>query len=129
MLQTLGKLELDGSDLKRPKPLLLLAYLSLEGPQERRHLAELFWPEATNGLASLSTALYRISKDAKDSIDADELRVWSLVDTDAQILLGQLETPSWNRSLYQGAFLQGLFLPGWSSSPPTRRKNCLARAI
>lgn len=115
MLQTLGRLELDGSDLKRPKPLLLLAYLSLEGPQERRHLAELFWPEATNGLASLSTALYRISKDAEDSVDADELRVWSLVETDAQILLAQLETPSWNRSLYQGAFLQSLFLPGWSS--------------
>ncbi len=115
MLQTLGKLELDGSDLKRPKPLLLLAYLSLEGPQERRHLAELFWPEATNGLASLSTALYRISKDAKDSVDADEARVWSLVETDAQILLAQLDSPSWNRSLYQGAFLQGLFLPGWSS--------------
>lgn len=115
MLQTLGRLELEGSDLKRPKPLLLLAYLSLEGPQERRHLSELFWPEATNGLASLSTALYRISKDAKDSVDADELRVWSLVETDAQKLLSQLETPSWNRSLYQGAFLQGLFLPGWSS--------------
>lgn len=115
MLHTLGKLELEGSDLKRPKPLLLLAYLSLEGPQDRRHLAELFWPEATNGLASLSTALYRISKDAKDSVDADELRVWSLVETDAHLLLTQLETPSWNRSLYQGAFLQGLFLPGWSS--------------
>jgi tetratricopeptide (TPR) repeat protein len=115
VLQTLGKLELDGSDLKRPKPLLLLAYLSLEGPQERRHLSELFWPEATNGLASLSTALYRISKDAEDSVDADELRVWSLVETDAQTLLAQLDSPSWNRSLYQGAFLQGLFLPGWSS--------------
>jgi tetratricopeptide (TPR) repeat protein len=115
VLRTLGRLELEGSDLKRPKPLLLLAYLSLQGPQERRHLAELFWPEATNGLASLSTALYRISKDAEDSIEADELRVWSLVETDAQQLLAQLDGPSWNRSLYQGPFLQGLFLPGWSS--------------
>lgn len=114
-LTTLGRLELEGSDLKRPKPLLLLAYLSLEGPQERRHLAELFWPQSTNGLASLSTALYRISKDAKDSVDTDELRVWSRVETDAQVLLSQLGTPSWNRSLYRGAFLQGLSLPDWSS--------------
>ncbi len=115
MLQTLGKLELAGSHLKRPKPLLLLTYLCLEGPQDRRHLAELFWPEAVNGLASLSTAIYRIGKDAVASIEADELRVWSLVETDTQQLLAQLETPSWNRSLYQGAFLQGIFLPGWSS--------------
>ena len=41
-LGTLGGLELAGSDFTGPKPLLLLAYLCLEGVQARRHLAELF---------------------------------------------------------------------------------------
>ena len=34
-LRTLGGLGLAGADFARPKPLLLLAYLALEGPQER----------------------------------------------------------------------------------------------
>ncbi len=42
-LVTFGKVALTGCAFSRPKPLLLLAYLTLEGPQERRRLAALFW--------------------------------------------------------------------------------------
>lgn len=42
-LVTFGKVALTGCAFSRPKPLLLLAYLTLEGPQERRALAALFW--------------------------------------------------------------------------------------
>jgi hypothetical protein len=41
-LLMLGKLKLEPSTFTRPKPLLLLAYLSLEGPRSRRDLAGLF---------------------------------------------------------------------------------------
>jgi hypothetical protein len=44
-LKALGGLRLEGTSFARPTPLLLLAYLSLEGLQQRRHLAELFWTE------------------------------------------------------------------------------------
>jgi len=95
----------------------LLSYLALEGPQERRFLAELFWPDAANGLASLSTALYRIGKSTDGAIDADDLRAWSLLTSDAQELLTQLERggSDFDRSLYRGPFLAGIYLPGWSS--------------
>ncbi len=45
-LRTLGGVSIEGGKYGREKPLLLLAYLALEGPQPRRHLAELFWPSA-----------------------------------------------------------------------------------
>jgi hypothetical protein len=41
-LVMLGGLALEPSTFTRPKPLLLLAYLSLEGPRSRRDIAELF---------------------------------------------------------------------------------------
>ena len=53
-LITLGDLKLEGSAFKRPKALLLLAFLALEGKKERRHLAELFWFGQANALANLS---------------------------------------------------------------------------
>ncbi|MEX2502850.1 MAG: hypothetical protein WD336_10785, partial [Trueperaceae bacterium] len=59
-LSTLGELRLDGADLARPKPLLLLTYLALEGPRSRRHLANLFWPDGADPLRSLAVALTRL---------------------------------------------------------------------
>ena len=49
LLRTLGGLQLEGTEFQRPKPLLLLAYLALEGPQERGYLAELFFQGSSNG--------------------------------------------------------------------------------
>ncbi|UCH24784.1 MAG: hypothetical protein JSV66_05455, partial [Trueperaceae bacterium] len=74
-LRTLGRLELEDSGLNRPKPLLLLCYLALEGPQERRHLAELFWPTSTNALKSLSMALTRLRQGAPGVAEADQVEV------------------------------------------------------
>jgi DNA-binding SARP family transcriptional activator len=42
-LNTFGKVGLSRCAFSRPKPLLLLSYVTLEGPQERRRLADLFW--------------------------------------------------------------------------------------
>ena len=46
LLRTLGGLALEGTGFHRPKPLLLLAYLALEGPKLRRYLAEVFFMDA-----------------------------------------------------------------------------------
>lgn len=56
-LHTLGGLALEGMSFTRPKQLLLLAYLALEGFQSRRHIAELFWPEASDHMKSLTILL------------------------------------------------------------------------
>ena len=58
-LRTLGGLGLVGSGFTQPKPLLLHAYLALEGPQPRAFLAKLFWPQGESR-KSLSTALTRL---------------------------------------------------------------------
>lgn len=106
MLRTLGRLSVEGYPLTRTKPLLLLAYLALEGPKPRRHLAELFWPEVTNPYNNLSVALNALRAHGlvegqdtlKARVDCDvvELRKALLQKDLARV-----------RTLYQGAFLEG----------------------
>ena len=71
-LQTLGGLRLEGADFQRPKPLLLLAYLAVEGAKDRRHLAELFWPDASEPATSLRVALGQLRKGAPGVLGGDK---------------------------------------------------------
>jgi predicted ATPase len=111
-LRTLGGLALEGVPFTRPKPLLLLAYLALEGPQERRRLAELFWPAATDPRKSLTVALSQLRRGAPGTVQADRRRLWTTCACDAVDLLERLargerdETPA-----QAGAFLDGLDVP------------------
>ena len=73
-LLTLGGLSLQDTSFRRTKPLLLLAYLALEGPQERRYLAELFWPGESDPMNSLSAALTKLRKGVEGAVEADEVR-------------------------------------------------------
>ena len=110
MLRVLGGLELEGHPFHRPKPLLLLAYLALEGPKARRHLAELFWPEAQDPLNSLSVALTQLKP--LGVVEGGEV-LRTGISTDLQALrlalnegrLGEV------RRLYRGTFLEGVELP------------------
>lgn len=108
-LHTLGGLRLEGSDFRRPKALLLLAYLTLEGPQERHHLAELFWPGAVRARTDLSTTLSRLRKHAPSSVEADAAKVWSSLESDHGALFQAIEQGQLSRAtgLYQGKFLAG----------------------
>jgi len=112
-LQTLGALRLEGGQLRRPKPLLLLAYLALEGRQARGHLAELFWPEATDRRNRLSVTLRRLRSDAPGAVDADDEQVAALLPCDAVALLDALARNDLGAATaaYGGAFLAGLDLP------------------
>jgi tetratricopeptide (TPR) repeat protein len=105
MLRTLGTLSLEG--FRKKKPLLLLTYLLLEGPRSRRHLAELFWPGASDGLNSLSVALTQL-RAAGVRLEGEEvLRAEMACDALAlrnALARGQLSEA---RRLYQGRFLEG----------------------
>lgn len=111
-LRTLGGLRLEGSDFARPKPLLLLTYLAVEGPQHRRHLSELFWPRAAAPLSSLRTALAQLRRGAPGAVEADGQRLRAAVPSDVQAVLAGAADPLAEPD-YPGAFLDGLRLPDW----------------
>lgn len=112
LLRTFGGLRLDGADLNRPQLLLLLAFLALEGSQERRHVAELFWPRAADRMKSLTVALARLRKVGGGVVEADRERVWSQVRCDAVEFLSVLEgrDPARAAELYEGPFAAGFYL-------------------
>lgn len=109
-LKSLGGLELEGSKFRREKPLLLLAYLALEGPKPRRFAAELFWPEAPNPMNNLAVALNHLRK--LGAAQADEQRVWAGLGCDAAELREHLRAGRTREAfgLYRGAFAEGLDL-------------------
>jgi len=114
-LKTLGNLALEASGFRRPVPLLLLAYLGLEGKQDRRYVAELFWPNLAKPLSNLSMALSHLRKINPDLIDSDNYRVSAKVDLDASDFLEALERRDLDSALdlYQGAFLLGVRRTQW----------------
>ena len=106
-LNTLGRLRLEGEKFRREKPLLLLAYLALEGPRPRRFLADLFWPAAPNPMNNLAVALAHLRK--LSSAEADEGRMWATAECDAAELRAALRSGQFGvaRALYAGAFADG----------------------
>jgi predicted ATPase len=114
LLRTLGGLALSGASIRRPKPLLLLAYLSLEGPKERRYLAELFWPRAANARKSLSMALTQLRAGAPGAIACDDVRVWTPLHCDAVGLMQAATHGNWREVLRFdcGSFLEGVDVYG-----------------
>lgn len=125
-LLTFGKVQLVGCTFSRPKPLLLLAYLTLEGPQERRSLAALFWrdPDPQKRLAKLSVVLAQLKKEGAGAVlaappGADP--IGSCAPCDALEFRAALAAgdAAWAVALYRGPFLgslerslPGLALPG-----------------
>ena len=111
-LKTLGGLGLDGAPLSRPKPLLLLAYLSLEGAKERRSLAELFYLGAAKPMASLRGALKQIRDEAAGAATVEGSKLVPGLTSDATKLLKASEQHDDEQTvaLYSGAFLDGFHL-------------------
>jgi predicted ATPase len=115
-LKALGGLRLESTPFTQPKPLVLLSYLSLEGSQQRRHVAELFWPDG-NHMKSLSMTLTRLRQGAGEVVEADDKKTWTTLSSDAKELLESLDKSQWQQAsdLYKGAFLEGVVLEDWSS--------------
>ena len=109
-LRLLGRLELVGADLRRPKPLLVLAYLVLEGPQRRRTLADLFWPGAIDARDSLSTTLRRLRGPLGSALVSDADHVSATIAHDVAAFEDAVRRgdPGGIVDAYGGAFLDGL---------------------
>jgi predicted ATPase len=110
LLRTFGGLALDGADFGRAKPLLLLAFLALEGPQERRYVAELFWMGAQRPLSNLSVALSLLRRVSPELVEADEARVATRLASDVATFLALLDGGDRDGALdlYRGRFLHGV---------------------
>lgn len=106
--RTLGALALGDHSLRRPKPLLLLAYLALEGAQRRPLLRELFFHDAQDPSDALSTTLRRLK--SFGAVAEGNGLVTCTVECDAKELLTRLDAGAVERalSLYRGGFLATL---------------------
>lgn len=113
----LGGLALEPVPLHRPKPLLLLAYLAVEGAKEKRHLYELFWPGAADQAMTLRVTLNRVRQVAAELVTSDERTVSTGVENDLAALQNAITERDADKllALYQGEFLQGFSLPDWSA--------------
>jgi DNA-binding SARP family transcriptional activator len=111
-LVMLGGLALEPSTFTRPKPLLLLAYLSLEGPRSRRDIAELFWQGSKDPMQGLRMALLQLNKEVPEAIRTDEKKVWTELPSDLGELEATLEAGALAEALnlYQGPFMEGFDL-------------------
>lgn len=116
-LRCFGGLQLEGAAFNRPKLLVLICYLALEGPQGRRHLAELFWPRAKDSLGSMRAALRQLREGAPGTVDADKTEVRTGVDTDVGAFTAACERGHTTEALelYQGPFLTGIYLSDWGA--------------
>jgi predicted ATPase len=108
-MKTLGGLELVGGEVARRRPLLLCAYLALEGAKDRRHLSELFWRGTKDPAANLRVALTQLRGALGDRLYVANGRVGTTLRTDAQDLLADLERGVAERAdVYRGPFLAGV---------------------
>lgn len=116
-LKTFGGLELKGSALSRPKVLLLLSYLCLEGPKDRSFLSELFYGHAANPASSLRVALKHLRDKAPNAVTVEGSRVIACCQADVTELLSAIEAQRFEEAshIYTGAFLNGFVLKDWSS--------------
>jgi hypothetical protein len=105
----LGGLSLQGATLTRPKPLLMLAYVCIEGPVARRELSDVFFRDADDARDSLSTALGHLRRAGAVERLPDE-RIGSLVACDAAGLLRDFDAYRYEAVLraYGGPFLDGI---------------------
>lgn len=111
-LNTLGTLEVEGTSFSRAKPLLLLAYLAIEGSKSRVHLAELMWPDSVDPRDSLSTTVRRLRAVGPEHVEATETHLRARLKCDAVDLEAAARAGSYSDvvALYRGPFLDGIEL-------------------
>lgn len=109
-LRTLGGLALEDSRFRRGKPLLLLAFVCLEGPASRRELADLFYMHAKDPRDSLATALGLLRRLPSPVVETRADQVAACVTCDALDLLAFLDAGRHERAAacYEGPFAKGI---------------------
>ena len=112
-LKTLGDLKLEPHNFQERMPLLLLAYISLEGESSRSKVAELFWMHKENSkqLRSLDEALRRLRKGiSPDVVKTVSGTLQTSIRTDVHKLRDAIVKKDYQKALalYKGAFFKGL---------------------
>ena len=116
---------------------MLLCYLTLEGPQHRRHLSELFFSGTQNPMSSLRKTVMRLRQQAQGALEEGSDPLRASFECDARTLLTQLDAGELDAgvALHAGSFLAGLHLPDWSTAIttrpriPTRGSSFIGRTI
>ena len=108
-IKAFGGLVLEEHEFRRPKPLLVGAYLCLEGATSRRRLAELFWPDAVDARDSMTTTLRRLNTLESEPLVGTGDPVEPLVACDVIEFLAAVSAADHARALalYSGRFLAG----------------------
>lgn len=112
-LITLGGLALEPQGFSEAQPLLLLAFLGLQGPRLRGELKELFWPhqhDPTKRVKNLSEVLRRLRRLDPNLIEARGETLATHVSVDARALRQALARRTHDAALglYAGPFLHGV---------------------
>lgn len=114
LLHTLGHLQLVATEAPAqplftgPKPLLMLAYLALEGPTTRRHLAELFFAQHPDPLDNVSATARRLRQIDESVLISDGPELICGVRCDYTEALHAISNGSVDIALdlYRGSFLR-----------------------
>jgi predicted ATPase len=111
-LKSLGLLQLEPFGFAQAKPLVLLTYVALEGEQNRDHLRELFFPNASDAAGSLRSTINRVRQILPTAFEGSGSRLRAGVTCDAAQVLFALEHQDLERAveLYTAPFLENLEL-------------------
>lgn len=109
-IRALGTLRLDGQVTLRPKPLLLLTYLGLEGPTPRSRLVELFGAGAADPADAVATTVRRARPGLAPAEGDDRLATSFGSDALAFRERALAEDDAAALARYRGPFLDGVTL-------------------
>jgi predicted ATPase len=103
-------LRLEPFGFAQAKPLVLLAYIALEGEQSRDHLRELFFPNASDSAASLRSTINRVRQVCPQAFEGSGSRLRTGISCDATELLFAIEHQDLEHAitLYTAPFLESL---------------------
>lgn len=112
-LKTFGGAVLEGTSLRRPQLLLLMAYLAVEGTKNRQELRDLFWSQARDPAGNLRFTLSQIRAAVPRAVREDGQRLTLTLPTDtAELVQVFRSAPEQVLSIYQGPFLDGMKVEG-----------------
>jgi predicted ATPase len=109
-LRTLGGPKLDERPYPRRKALLLISYLAVEGPRDRRYLADLFWPDAADRRNSLAQLLSQLRRELPGAVELSGSELSVTLESDLGDLFDAIGQGAVERTLelYIAPFLSAL---------------------
>ncbi len=115
-LQTFGSLALHNSSFRGEKALILVTYLTLEGPKTRAELSDLLYGRSANARDKLYALVNYLEKRTEGVIERDPEKLRSTVSADVHDLSDALyaERPEDAETLYRGYFLEGVEVSAFS---------------